>query len=176
LGLLQARLAASERVLLGIAVGGEVLYVPAEVRHCRRLGETEFEVGCRFRPPEPEPESGSRAAPVPDVESAVAALAERLGRPRAGADERRAHPRFVYTERIASRGGAGSERAAGYARDLSKGGISFITTAPLPPGPRVLELPQGGAHPLRVRARVVRCARIMDGAYDVGACFLGLEA
>jgi anti-sigma regulatory factor (Ser/Thr protein kinase) len=172
MGLLQARLASTDQVLLGIATGGEVLYVPAEVRHCRALGEHEFELGCRFRPPAALPET----PPAPEVEAAIGTLGERLARQRAVPEERRAHPRFVYTERITLPGGAPGEPAAGYARDLSKGGISFITTAPLRTDVRVLELPQGGGRPLRVRARVVRCTRIMDGFYDVGAHFLGLEA
>jgi anti-sigma regulatory factor (Ser/Thr protein kinase) len=47
--ILQTRLASADRVLIGIVSGGQPLYVPAEVRHCRRLGEDLFELGCRFQ-------------------------------------------------------------------------------------------------------------------------------
>ena len=68
-----------------------------------------------------------------------------------------------------------AEPSWGFAHDLARQGIAFITTRPLALEERVLELPQGpGAPPLRVRARVQRCTPIMEGFYDVGARFLGL--
>ena len=69
----------------------------------------------------------------------------------------------------------GGEPSSGYARDLSKGGVSFIATAPLPLEIRVLGLPRFGQPPLRVRVLVLRCNKIMEGFYDIGARFLGLE-
>jgi hypothetical protein len=78
----------------------------------------------------------------------------------------------VYTEQIGLSGAPG----VGFARDLSKGGIAFITTAAIEPGLQVLTLPQGaGRSPMRVQARIVRCRKIMENFYDVAACFVGLE-
>jgi anti-sigma regulatory factor (Ser/Thr protein kinase) len=170
IGLLLARPAASERVLLGVGDAEEMLYVQAEVRHCRKLDDNEVEVGCRFRPAAADPGT----PPAPDVQAGVSALEEQLSRPRAVAEDRRAHPRFVYTERIAIRGESSRGPRAGYARDLSRGGISFVTTAPLLPEGCVLELPAAGDHPLRVRARVLRCDPILEGFYDAAAHIMSL--
>ncbi len=69
-----------------------------------------------------------------------------------------------------------SDLAIGYARDLSKGGIAFVTTAPVALEPKRLSLPQGeGISPLGLRVQVVRCVRIMDEFYDVAARFIGLD-
>jgi anti-sigma regulatory factor (Ser/Thr protein kinase) len=176
MAILQGRLATTDRILLGIPradPGGEPLYVPAEVRHLRRLGGNEVELGCRFlieAPPATE-------APLPPtaagVEDAVGQLLDRLRDQLRVAEDRRQHPRVAYTEQI----GLSGEPGVGFARDLSKGGIAFITTAPVELGVQVLTLPQGTDRaPMRVRARVVRCRKIMEKFYDVAACFVGLEA
>jgi anti-sigma regulatory factor (Ser/Thr protein kinase) len=167
---LQARLAGTGRVLIALGGGDPPIYLPAEVRHWRALGEYEVEVGCRFQlqPPAPPP------APAPDLEAALAGLQERLGT-RPASDERRAHPRLPYTGRVEVLATAQAEPAWGFARDLSRGGVAFLTTRPLALGERVLELPQGpGAPRLRVRAQISRCTAIMEGFYDVAARFLGL--
>ena len=55
-----------------------------------------------------------------------------------------------------------------------KGGISFIATTPLPLDVTILLLPQDeGA--LRLRCQIMRCAKVMDGFYDIGGRFLQLE-
>jgi anti-sigma regulatory factor (Ser/Thr protein kinase) len=165
LGLLQNRPPPTGQVLLGLDTGGEALCVPAEVRHSRRVGESEFEVGCRFRP---------AAGPVPpgtaDLNEALAALGARSP---ALPHERRAHPRLAYTEPVAIRvEGAGGPRAA-FARNLSRDGIAFLTAAPLPAGPCAVELPHRGGPPLRVRAEVVRCVPTDGGFHDAAARFRG---
>ena len=53
--------------------------------------------------------------------------------------------------------------------------MSFIATRPLPLEIRVLSLPQGDGSALRIQAQIVRCMRIMDGYFDIGARFLALE-
>jgi anti-sigma regulatory factor (Ser/Thr protein kinase) len=175
LGLLQSRPESAERVLLEIVSEGQKLYLPAEVCHCRALGEHAVELGCRFRLGDEGPAPDASAATGPALEEAVAALVERSARRGAG-QEGRAHPRFVYTERVAVLAAPGEAPVTGYARDLSKGGISFIATAPVAPGVRVLELPRGeGQRPLRIRAEVLGCARIVDDFHDVAARFLCLE-
>ena len=61
-----------------------------------------------------------------------------------------------------------------YARDLSKGGIAFISTAPVTLETKMLTLPRQEAVPLRSAARVVRCVEVAEGCYDVGARFEAL--
>jgi hypothetical protein len=121
MALLQARLAATDRLMIGIPADGETLYVPAEVRHMRSLGDGEVELGCRFLrspcvvpAPEPDPEAAS--------EQAVAELVERLTSRRPTADERSAHPRVNYTERIEV-SVCRTVVVYGFARDLARGGV-----------------------------------------------------
>jgi anti-sigma regulatory factor (Ser/Thr protein kinase) len=182
MAILQGRLATTDRILLGIPRGsrGELLYLPAEVRHLRRLGDNEVEVGCRFLVEAPPPLE-TALPPAADVADAVGQLLDRLQNQLPVVEDRRRHPRVAYTEHI----GLSGEPAVGFARDLSKGGIAFITTAPVELGVRTLTLPQGADRaPMRVQARIVRCRKIMDTSfanlaeatsfYDVAAQFLAL--
>jgi anti-sigma regulatory factor (Ser/Thr protein kinase) len=54
IALLQSRLVGGERVLIGLEAGGQPLFLPARVRHCRTVEEGMVELGCQFLPPEPE--------------------------------------------------------------------------------------------------------------------------
>jgi hypothetical protein len=169
-GLLQARLATTDRIIIAIATEGAPLYVPVEVRHCRSLGGDVVELGCRFQrkiaPATPDP--------LTKVHEAVGVLLEHLDAPAAAFDERRAHPRVPYNERVEIRLGPHGAALVGFARDLSRGGIAFITTMPLLNQPCVLLLPQTGGGLLRVRAQIIRCAKVQEGFYDVGARFVEL--
>jgi anti-sigma regulatory factor (Ser/Thr protein kinase) len=184
LALLQDRLATTDRVLLGISTDGEPLYVPAEVRHLRQVGANEVELGCRFvlgPPVAVQPRHEGQAQPEQSAEEAVGELLDRLQSQSGVAEDRRKYPRVVYTEQIGLSGPPG----VGFARDLSRGGIAFITTAAVELGVQVLTLPQGPDRvPMRVQARIVRCRKIMatkfahvsaaTSFYDVAAEFLGL--
>jgi len=167
----------SERVLIEFPGGAAPIYLPAEICHRRTLDSSVEELGCRFLF-----ELGAlapaqiTAGTIEEADAALGAILERLGEQVSVNNERREHPRFVYTERINIERHAATEPTIGFARDLSKGGISFIVTAPLPQEIRILGLPRYGQPPLRVRVQVLRCHKIMDGFYDVGARFLGLEA
>jgi anti-sigma regulatory factor (Ser/Thr protein kinase) len=177
MAILQGRLATTDRILLGIprgeTDGGEPLYVPAEVRHLRRLGDNEVELGCRFLVEAPLPTTDTPpTATAADVGDAVGQFLDRQQSQLPLVQERRHHPRVAYTEQI----GLSAAPGVGFARDLSKGGIAFITTAPVEVGVQVLTLPQGPDRaPMRVQARVVRCRKITENFYDVAACFVGLE-
>jgi anti-sigma regulatory factor (Ser/Thr protein kinase) len=166
MGLLQTGLEETERILITLPIEGQAVSIPAEVRHWQHVGENLVEMGCRFEAvlPAPRPEE----APGP----ALAALVRRLGQRQIPFVERRQSPRVVYTACVEVEGGAeGPEQAFG--RDLSRHGIAFITTTPLPLEVRRLTLPQDEDRPpLRVAAQIIRCTRIMDGFYDVGARFL----
>jgi anti-sigma regulatory factor (Ser/Thr protein kinase) len=164
---LQQQLAGTERILLGFDSAGQPLYIPARVRHCRLLGEGVVEIGCEFDRPESSP-SDPRA-----VEEAIAALLSEAS-VRLPEDERRAHPRVVYGEKIGLEETLPGEPAYGFGRDLSLSGIAFITTGAVALAQRVLVLPQGARPPLRVRVVIVRCAPLVGGFYDIGARFVGL--
>jgi hypothetical protein len=104
---------------------------------------------------------------------AIAAFVALLSRREQEDIERRRHPRVPYTECIRIQGASETDALVGFARDISRGGIAFVTTKPLTLGFKHLILPQKkDGSPLHVRARILRCTRIMDGFYDVGAEFL----
>ncbi len=170
IGILQAQLATSERVLVGVEVEGRTIYVPAQVRHCQPVGESVVELGCRFTFDNPPAPAGEGAG----VEAIEEILCRRRQQTRP-ADERRSHTREVYTERIEVLGPEGTTPVVGFARDLSRGGIAFITTAALPLEPRIICLPLGSGGVLRIRALIVRCVGLTPGFYDVGASFLRVE-
>jgi anti-sigma regulatory factor (Ser/Thr protein kinase) len=168
--LLQPGPSANKRVLITIPNGESTLSLPAEARHWHRLGPNVVEMGCRFEFPLQPP--GAPAEAVTDhPDELLADLVERLARERS-ADERRGSSRVIYTAGIRVNLPDGRVVAA-FARNLSCGGVAFVTTAPLPPGPASVDLPQGGDRPpLRLAARVVRCEPLLPGFYDIGARFL----
>ena len=172
---IQAHLATADRVLIGMDTGGQPLYVPAYVRHCRQVSPNFLELGCQFQSP-------SQNSPLVDAADAalalkaIADLVERLHEHRYPDDERRIHPRVAYTNAIQIAGGTNGEPTIGFGRDLSKGGVAFVTTGVLALEPRLLTLPAMTGPPVRILARVLRCDRIMDGFYDVGACFESNES
>jgi hypothetical protein len=53
----------------------------------------------------------------------------------------------------------------GFGRDRARGGISFLTSTPLPLENVTLTLPWQDRQVLRLRARVVRCPQLMSGIY-----------
>jgi hypothetical protein len=134
------------------------------------MGGDVVEVGCRFRAPGPE-----MAGPLGLAQEAVGNLLGQLDAPQVPAEERRTQVRVTYNERVEVRTPARAEPLAGFARDLSRKGIAFITTALLPLEPCVLTLLQPDGTSLRVRAQVIRCVRVQEGFYDVAARFLELD-
>jgi hypothetical protein len=171
ISLLQTRLASTPRVLIGLDWEGDVLYVPAEVRHCERLGSGMVQFGCQFETGPGLLRHGSDVLPE-DVDAAIVALVNQQDGEVLPYHERRLHQRVVYTARIAVSGGTGP--TVGFARNLSKGGISFLVHQPMPLEHRVLTLPAQQGPPLRVRARILRCVPLMDGVFEVGALFEGM--
>lgn len=165
---LQDRLANSERVLIGIDWQGHLLYVPAQVRHCQAMGGI-VELGCRFQVAETENSASSNVA-----ERAVDSLLAQLNETDAEHDPRRAHPRAVYTARIGVEIEPDKPPVLGFGRDLSRGGVAFLTSTPLPLINVTLSLPQPDSKVLRMAARIVRCHSLISGIYDVGAQFLSL--
>jgi anti-sigma regulatory factor (Ser/Thr protein kinase) len=107
-----------------------------------------------------------RVAPI------IGAMLEQLNGSLVRHDERRLHPRAAYTARITIETGPEQPALIGFGRDLSRGGIAFLTSSPLPLENVILTLPQPDCKSLRVLARVVRCHQILSGIYDVGARFV----
>jgi anti-sigma regulatory factor (Ser/Thr protein kinase) len=170
-GMLQAQLSTSERVILGVELEGQTVYLPAQVRHCRQVGEGMVELGCRFLLRSEPP----AVSPTQSVEEAIDTLLQ-SPRPQPVSPERRSHTRETYTERIEIQGPAATSSVVGFARNLSKSGIAFISTTPLPLDNRIICLPRGDGSVLRMKARIIRCTEVSIGFYDVGACFLAVEA
>jgi anti-sigma regulatory factor (Ser/Thr protein kinase) len=175
--LLQEKLAGTDHILLGITINNRLVYVPAEVRHCRSIGGDAVELGCRFQHNVGEAPDKilEETKKMRQVHKAVNMLLAKHQNPSRQVDDRRVHQRVVYNERIQVLPKGVAEPIIGFARDLAHGGIAFIATTPLPLEITILFLPQVGGAPLRVRSQVVRCAKVMDGFYDVGARFLQLE-
>jgi hypothetical protein len=110
---------------------------------------------------------------VEAVHEAVGELLEHLQLSSTASDERRAHQRVAFHGRVEIRG-VGTPPMFGFVRNLSKGGIALLTTIPLPFEDRVILLPQAGRPVLGVRCRIVRCIKIKEGLYDIGASFVAL--
>lgn len=172
ISLLQDQGVETRRVLITISTGGEPVAVPAEIRHWREVAEGVVEVGCSFQKP-----ISLHSLGIPSSEqrqeSAIHRLVRRLV-DRAPPGERRLAPRVIYHEPIEiERPGVASIR--GFARDLSRSGISFFTSLPVPLDPVTLSLPMGDDSTARVTARIVRCTQLIDGFYDIAARFGGMD-
>ena len=95
--------------------------------------------------------------------------------------ERRLWPRFTVHGplRLAPRpsaAGAGPATLPAWALDLSRGGMSLLTTVALPAGLRLsVDLRDLAGQALARDARVVRCMALLPGAYRVAVVFLGSE-
>ncbi len=169
---LQQHIAHSDRILIGLVVNDQPFYVPAEVRHCRHLSGEIVELGCRFQTRQRASDDAAAAAPL---HAAVTNLLERhsAASPKG---ERRLHQRAAFNVQVTVTTPASAQPIVGYSRDLSKGGMAFLTTVPLAPETVIVSVPQGEEPPLAVRAQVVRCSRIREGLYDIGVRFLELAS
>jgi hypothetical protein len=169
IGLIQNQLAQTDRILIGLHTGERPVYIPAEVRHWRALGGDMVELGCRFTT------TDTLGADESDTPPEVATAIDRLldNAPPWREDERRTYPRVLFTERLEIHI-ADRPPLVGYARDLSKGGIAFLTTAPLPREVTLVFAATAAEPPLQVRTEIIRCAKVQEGFYDVGGRFRGL--
>ena len=177
IALVQSRLADARRLMVELPGADSPTYVPAEICRVSAVGEGIVELGCRFdaNTPAGEPSSGpaARGSDFASLQEAIGTLLGELSTADIEHDDRRLHVRAAYTERIGIITDVDPPPKHAFARDLSKGGIAFISTFALPRGPLCLTLPRGNGPVLKVRARVVRCDEITSGFFDVGAQFLG---
>jgi anti-sigma regulatory factor (Ser/Thr protein kinase) len=170
IGFLQTHLSSSTRVLITIPTTGEPISIPAEVRHVKQTGGI-LEVGCRFETATPAA-AGECAWPSDLTQDALDRLVDRLAREQRPLEERRAAPRIVYTEVISVQA-SGKEPVRGFARDLSRSGIAFVTSESIQLDVVRLQLLETVDAPaISTRAQVVRCTRLCDDFYDVAARFL----
>jgi anti-sigma regulatory factor (Ser/Thr protein kinase) len=180
ISLLQQQLGLPGRVLIGVPTDRGIVHIPAEIKHSRMIGSTGMELGCEFA--HPLPPGNPLPAPPPvasrQVEEVHRSIMEVLGTTQAQqlpSHERRIHTRVVFNERVNVFVERRKEPLVCYARDLSKGGISFISQEPLPAEITLSFEPSSDRKPLRIHCKVVRCDVIEDGFYDVGASFMRLE-
>jgi hypothetical protein len=167
MAILQDRLATSERILIGLDWEGQMMYVPAEVRHCQSRALDMVDLGCQF-----QIAPMASATQAANVDRAIRELIDKIAEQALVATDRRTHPRAAYNSRVSIQVEPNQEPVLGFSRDLSKGGISFLTTTPLNFTEVIVSLPQTDRAILRVVARIVRCNQLMAGIYDVAARFL----
>jgi anti-sigma regulatory factor (Ser/Thr protein kinase) len=179
ISILQRHLSVSGQVLIGVPTERGIVHIPAEVKHSRALGSSGMELGCQFvdpRAPEPAPATPAPTAPqLEAVHRAVTSILEKHQSAHVPGHERREHPRIAFNERVTIVSARYPVPIVGYARDLSKGGISLIAQQPIGGEMTITLSPAAEPQPLKVRCRVVRCSLIQEGFYDIGAAFLRLE-
>lgn len=172
IGLIQDHFANGDRIIIGIeSEGRPMMYLPAQIRHCRSVEEGLVELGCQFQISVNPPPHREAFQPV---EVAVEGLLDRFRRASVSVeDDRRAHPREAYTEQIEVEDASGN-RITAISRDLSKGGISFISPSAIPLEKRTIYLSDRENESLRIVAKIVRCTQLTHGFYDIGAAFLSI--
>ncbi len=175
--LLQESLAQGQRIVIGITAGGKMVPVPAVVRHCRTIGAGCVELGCEFEitPGDESAAETSTAEQLQEVHRAILDVLAMHQGPEIPEHDRREHTRVAFNKAVTVGGTGQPAPITGYARDLSKGGMSIIARVPVAVAPTLIVLPREGAAALRVHSRVVRCNRIQEGFYDIGVQFLRLE-
>jgi anti-sigma regulatory factor (Ser/Thr protein kinase) len=163
--LIQTKGHTATRVLIELRDGDQPVYVAADVCRVTPMDEQLFQIGCRFTAVDaPRPE-------VPSTDPAVLRLIEHVEQ-RSTQHPRRAHLRVSYTCPIEVRPTGDETYRTAFSRDLSRGGIAFITSFVLPQGPLDLRLPSTGGDTTPIRARVLRCQKVTAGVYDVGCQFV----
>ena len=167
IALIQAKGHTATRVLIEFQDGDKPVYVSADVCRVTPVDEQLFQIGCRFT----SGAAGRNGTPndaTPPAE--VLQLLEAVEQKHAD-QPRRAHQRVGYTCPIEIRMPGEKDFRPAFSRDLSRGGIAFITSFGIACGPVELLLPSPGGDPIAVRARAVRCQRVTAGVFDVGCEF-----
>jgi len=175
ISILQNSLQHADRVLVGLSVGGNMVYLPAEVRHARNVSGKTVQLGCQFTLPEEEP-AGVADAELAQAQTAIEGMLDNLTNLETRQDDRRAYPRLPFSEPIEVRSASLAAPAKAFARDLARGGVAFVTSTPLAGEVTLIFRPRTDGPCLSIRSRIVRCTSLMEGLYDVGAEFLRLAA
>lgn len=172
--ILQNSLRHADRVLVGIPVQGNLVYVPAEVRHVRNVSGEMLQLGCRFELPESDEGIQKKDAELAQAESAIGNMLESLEQRRPKTDDRRTYPRLPFSEPIEVRTPLLLMPVKAFARDLSRGGVAFVTSKPLAGEVTLIFRPRTDGPCLAIRSEVIRCTSVTEGLYDIGARFLRL--
>ncbi|MGL4463869.1 MAG: PilZ domain-containing protein, partial [Planctomycetia bacterium] len=171
-----SQISSVQRVLLEIQATLAPVYLPAEVSGCRQIDDGNFQLTCHFRS---RSNSGGFIAldddeDLEEIDKVVGGLLRQQNTNPLDGDPRRAHPRFIFTERIGVAATAQDKPGFAFARDLSGGGVAFIFTRDLSVGSSVVVfLPQTGGRSLRLQTEVVRCIELVENVFDVGVRFTG---
>lgn len=167
IGLLADASATPQRLMIEMNVGGQPVYVPAEVCHFTRVDDQVLQIGAKFVTATPLP---ADAPPSEQARAIDDLLAKATAAP--AHDERRRHQRVAYTKPLSVVTDDGQERVA-VGRDLSKAGMAFVAEFQLPRGASIeVVLDPQGATPLRLQAQVMRCQQLAGRFHDVGVKFL----
>jgi len=173
MALVHEKLVSGERIMISLLSEGRSITVPAEIRHTRSLSAGLVEIGCRFLSNEERSIATAAAPPAQQVARIDDAIGQLLTScQQEPAHERRVHERATFSECIEVHFGAAC--APGYTRNLSKGGVAFLTSAALPSEVMLVFPQRGDVAALRMRAEVVRVTKIRDGLFDVGTRFVEL--
>lgn len=175
MAIMQGHLTSARRVVLGLSVEGRTVHLPAEIRHCRPVGPGMVELGCRFEVPAPPLRQAAAGPDLGEVARVVEQIFSDLFQKTDMDLDRRQWNRVSFTQRLQIVRSTEKAPLVGYGRNLSHGGIGLITNRPLPEEEVVIILSTGHGTPVPVRARVVRCVKVTQGIFEVGAEFLGLE-
>jgi hypothetical protein len=180
IAILQKHLMQSQQILIGIPTNQGIINFPAEIKHTRTFGDSGVELGCRFLQAGTSSATAvSQSADAPtqlvEVEQAITHFLESHST-QTTPHERRIHPRIVFNERVAIHIENRPQPIIGYARDLSRGGIALIAQEQVPSEVTITFAVGPDRDPLKVRCRVMRCQRIQEGFYDVGAAFMRLAS
>jgi anti-sigma regulatory factor (Ser/Thr protein kinase) len=171
LALMQSRGHTARRVLVELEEDGKAVYVPAEVCRVTPLDGGLVHLGCRFGV---AAANGASAGKPRDAaaDAAICQLLERVEQ-QSSTHHRRIHPRVSYTAQIEVRMEGERTTRSAFSRDLSRGGMAFVSSFEVRPGEVELVLPlQPGGGASTVRAQVVRCQKVTSGVFDVGCRFL----
>jgi anti-sigma regulatory factor (Ser/Thr protein kinase)/c-di-GMP-binding flagellar brake protein YcgR len=174
MSLLQQQIAATGKVLIGVATEHGVVHIPADVKHSRPLGASGMELGCQFTQASVHapPNTAGESPQLDEVHEAIVSILDAYQAQQLPTDERRVHPRVVFNERVSVFVSGRHRPIIGYARDLSKGGMAIIAQEPLPPEVSIEFTDLANRPGFKVRCKVVRCSLILEGFYDIGMTFL----
>ncbi|WP_145259562.1 ATP-binding protein [Planctomycetes bacterium Pan216] len=174
--IVQPQLVPPGRILIEVADQGELIYLPAEINDHEPSEEGMIHFGCceaTFSFTNAEQPHGANE-PLQDVVGAIDRVITGGQTHPMPSDPRRDDQRFVYTDRV----GIVEEKLGTmnyyFARDLSHSGIAFISTKPFCADDITVQLTRDRGRQISLRARIVRCRRILGGFYDIGARFTGL--
>jgi hypothetical protein len=174
-GMLVAGEFAVKNVLVEVQLEGRVGFLPAVVRHATPTADNLIHVGLEFESRESEEAEKFSLAACASVEQAIDVLLTASQFDSLPTDDRRVHQRVRYNEKIGVKLGPGRSLTA-FARDLSKGGMAFVSTSRITEPEVTIELPNRKlGFNVSILATVVRCFELSEDLYDVGVKFLRIQ-